>query len=201
MNKSSPLFFFTLLILVIGCFYAQPTAGNKCPQITTPNVDVPRYLGVWYEISSSAAIRETFERNCLCTNAQYTLSNTTEGALVVNNECRKKNVTNPWQVAIGQATVPNLNETGKLQVTFGASPPAPYWIILVDQVSYSWAVVWSCESFFGIEGYTLWILSRTPTMEQSLYDELTAQASKLTGIDAQKELIPTVQGPQCNYNR
>jgi lipocalin len=63
---------FTTLFLIIQ----MTTAFQKiaaCPDAKTVNLDVAKYFGSWYEIGVSPWPRRTFQRNCVCTLAKYSL--------------------------------------------------------------------------------------------------------------------------------
>ncbi|HTL80224.1 MAG TPA: lipocalin family protein, partial [Bacteroidia bacterium] len=57
------------------------TAKNRILQ-TVQHVDLEKYCGKWYEIASYP---QTFEKNCYCSTAEYTLSD--KGYVVVENSC------------------------------------------------------------------------------------------------------------------
>ena len=49
------------------------TCGYFNPIDIQSDLDVNKYLGEWYELATSAIVRNTFERGCSCTKATYTL--------------------------------------------------------------------------------------------------------------------------------
>lgn len=184
----------TLFLVVVLCF-AGVSVAKQCPNVQpVTDLNVLKYLGLWYESSTTSTSDNTFERNCYCTRANYSLS--TDGSyLVVDNTCNLGSVQGPQQAAIGKA-VPDPENPAKLNVTFGPSPPAPYWVIILDP-NYQYAVVWSCEAVLFTPVEFMWVLSRTPTMDASLYASITQQAQKITGYNVDT-LIPTPQ-QGCTY--
>lgn len=53
---------------------------------TEANVDLERYMGIWYEI---AALPTSFEKGCTCTKAEYQLADDKSYVKVINS-CMKK---------------------------------------------------------------------------------------------------------------
>ena len=164
--------------------------ARSCPDVATVDLNITRYLGIWYEIATTESMHDVWEYKCECTYANYTLD---KQGVAVSNGCRRGSVDAPYTFAEGQAIVPDPSQPGKLAVRFSdESPYAPYWVIVLDP-DYTEAVVWSCDNFFGKEIYFMWVLARTPTISQADYTALTQKASQITGVDAANVLIPTIQ--------
>ena len=179
-----------ILLLVLLAGASRVIAENPCPPTPTVDLNVTRYLGIWYEIATTAGMRDTWERNCDCTYANYTAD---AKGLLVTNGCRRGSVTSPYTFAVGQAIIPDSSQPGKLAVRFSnLSPYSPYWVIVVD-ADYTQAVVWSCDDVANREVYNMWVLSRSQAISQTDYTSLVALATALTGIDASQQLIPTLQ--------
>ena len=179
-----------LFLALISLFALPIRASDPCPDIDAVNLNVTKYLGIWYEIATSEFMRLTWEHNCDCTYANYTAD---EKGVLVTNGCRRGSVTTPYTFAIGQAIIPDPSQPGKLAVRFSnLSPYAPYWVIIIDP-DYTQAVIWSCNDVLNNEEYSMWIIARTQTIPQSDYDALVQKTSELTGIDAAKAFIPTTQ--------
>jgi len=170
----------------------------KCPNPDTVSpFDLKAYTGGWYEIATSPTSRETFERNCSCTHAQYTPL--PSGFIQVNNTCSVNSLNSNCQKAVGRAVVNETNPS-KLSVSFGGPFDAPYWIIVASPIvnnQYQYAVVWSCTQIAFTVVEFAWILSRNSIIDNSLYNDLTNQLNKLTGYPIEK-LIPTAQRG-CEY--
>jgi len=123
---------------------------------TVKQVDLNKYAGKWYEI---AAYPQWFEKGCSNTTATYTAK---DGYIEVFNSSIKKNKINSIK---GKAFVVKGSDNTKLKVQFFFPFKGNYWIIdLADD--YSWAVVSDPKM------KTLWILSRTPTIELPIYDKI-----------------------------
>ena len=132
--------------------------GSKSDLTTVQSVEVGRYLGRWYEI---ARYPNRFQKQCAGdTTATYSLLK--DGRIEVLNQCRKSD--GKMDDAKGKAKIADKKTNAKLRVTFFWPFYGDYWIIGLDP-EYRWAVV-------GEPGRKyLWILSRTPEMQQSDYDE------------------------------
>lgn len=178
--------------LCLFLFFAYTLA--TCPNTTVADpFDVSQYLGLWYEIATTPDEVNTFERNCYCTRANYTLEN--DGSVLVQNSCNHGSVSGPLYIANGTAIIEDPSQPAKLSVSFGSPVYAPYWIIINDD--YENAVVWSCSSFGLFRVEFMWILSRQPTMSSSTYQMLTSEAQKKTGYDVSRLILSTQQG--CSY--
>eukprot|EP01120_Amphizonella_sp_Union-15-10_P009452 TRINITY_DN357_c0_g1_i2.p1 TRINITY_DN357_c0_g1~~TRINITY_DN357_c0_g1_i2.p1 ORF type:complete len:212 (-),score=41.96 TRINITY_DN357_c0_g1_i2:60-695(-) len=180
-------------ILLILCVLAY-TFARECPNVPTAKEIPSRYAGVWYEIATVPLAKETFERNCFCTFANYTIAGPQQ--VTVINTCNVDSVNGRVDVTKGNAIIPDLAQPGKLEVSFGG-PYAPYWIINLD-TNYQWAVIWSCTDILGFDIEFLWVLSRTPTLDETLYQQLIQKAASETGYDISRLLKTTQQG--CTYS-
>ncbi|MCB2219216.1 MAG: lipocalin family protein [Bacteroidetes bacterium] len=128
--------------------------------------DIDQYLGKWYEI---ARYDHRFERGLVGVTATYTFRS--DGKIKVVNEGFKKKLTGKKSKAIGKAKIPDPNNPAKLKVSFFLFFYGDYFVLELDK-NYQWAVVGSSSDNY------LWILSRSPKMEEHLYRELL---EKLTG--------------------
>ena len=132
-----------------------------------PHVELKRYLGKWYEIAHLPA---RFQEGCTDTTATYTLSE--DGSISVLNECRRNGKV---KRAKGKAKVVDKNTGAKLKVTFFWPFYGDYWIIDLGK-DYDYAVVGSPDHKY------LWILSRTPQMDDKLFSQLI-ESVKSKGFD------------------
>lgn len=130
------------------------------PLEAVPYVDLSRYVGTWYEI---ATIPQRFQKDCVAVTATYTLRE--DGKIKVVNKCRKKTLDGEVKSVTGKAWVVNKKTNAKLKVQFFWPFKGDYWIIELGP-DYQYAVVGHPDRKY------LWILSRTPQMEESLYQEL-----------------------------
>ena len=150
------------------------------PLKVVPQVDLSRYMGTWYEI---ARFPHRFEEGCVATKATYTLRE--DGKVDVLNECRTESIDGPVRTVKGTAKVVDKKSNAKLKVTFFWPFYGDYWIIELGE-NYEYAVV-------GHPGRKyLWILSRTPFMDDGLYNRIVERLQKEQAYDTTK-LINTVQ--------
>lgn len=161
-------------ILLGGC-----ASTIRTPPSTVDRVDVPRYLGRWYEI---ARLPMPFQRSNEAAIAEYGIN--PDKTLSVHNIAIRPNGTS--HDIHGYATLLNPPENTKLAVRFstwfGPFMPVPkegnYWILYIDE-NYQRAIVGTPDYKF------LWILSRTPTIPGQGLQELTTRARKL-GFDVSR---------------
>lgn len=141
-----------------------PAAGDEYPPLATvPQVDLARYMGKWYEI---AAFPQRFQKGCHCSTAEYEM--TDKGFVRVINSCRKDGPQGKVKVAKGKAFIVEGSGNAKLRVQFFWPFRGNYWIIDLAE-DYSYAVVGEESRKY------LWILSRTPRMDEALYQEILAR--------------------------
>ena len=125
-------------------------------------VDLSRYAGRWYEI---ARLPNRFEKKCAdSVSATYTLRS--DGKVDVVNRCRKAN--GEYTTAKGKAKIVDKKTNAKLKVTFFWPFYGDYWILDLGP-NYEYAVVGAPNRDY------LWILSRTPQLDEQLYQGLLAK--------------------------
>lgn len=143
---------------------AAVTSAATSPLPVVPQVDLKRYTGTWHEI---ARLPNRFQRACVAdTQATYTLR--PDGKITVLNRCRT--ASGSTKSATGTARVADAKgPNSKLKVTFFWPFSGDYWIIGLD-AEYRWALV-------GEPGRDyLWILSRTPKLEEATYRHIVELA-------------------------
>lgn len=129
---------------------------------TVPYMDLPRYMGLWYEI---ARYENSFEKGMTQVTATYTLL--PDGKIRVENAGSKNGV---MKRAVGRAYCPDITQPGKLKVSFFLSFYSDYYILELDEVEYAYVLVGSSSDKY------LWILSRTPYLAKETKDKLVASA-------------------------
>jgi apolipoprotein D and lipocalin family protein len=144
---------------LLGAQHSSAQATSTSPLTAVDNVDLRRYAGKWYEI---ARYPNRFQRNCQSdTTAIYTLRG--DGKVQVVNACREKN--GKITTARGTAKVVDKKTNAKLKVTFFWPFYGDYWVIGLSP-DYQYAIVGEPSRKY------LWILSRTPRMEEAEYQEV-----------------------------
>lgn len=155
------------LAMVVIARPSDSAASDKVPPLeTVPHVDLNRYLGKWYEIAS---FPQWFQKGCVATSATYILRE--DGDINVLNECRKGALDGDFKRAKGKAWIVDRQTNARLKVRFFWPFSGDYWIIdLADD--YQYAVVGHPNRRY------LWILSRTPRMDPSVYDGILERLKK-----------------------
>ena len=174
------LFIATLLTAAPVALLGMGARESLPPLEVVPQVDLSRYMGTWYEI---ARFPHRFQEGCVATKATYALRE--DGKVDVLNECRTESIDGSVRTAKGTARVVDKKSNAKLKVTFFWPFYGDYWIIDLGE-NYEYAVV-------GHPGRNyLWILSRTPSMDDALYNQILERLQKEKAYDTSK-LIKTVQ--------
>ena len=127
---------------------------------TVSFVDLEKYQGKWYEI---AAFPQRFQKGCHCTTATYTKSE--KGYIIVENRCNIDSISGKESYIKGKAFIDPDTGNSKLKVQFFWPFKGKYWIIDLAE-DYSYAVVGHPNRKY------LWILSRTPSMDQKTYEAI-----------------------------
>lgn len=155
-----------LFATLVGASLGVP--ATDLPNRPVAELDLQRYAGQWHEI---AHLPMFFQRQCVDSiTATYTPR--PDGTVGVRNACRTKN---GMDASDGVAR-PAEAQAGALKVRFApgwlAWLPwvwADYWVIELDP-GYRWAVVG------GPSRKYLWVLSREPTMDGSLFRSIRDRA-------------------------
>ncbi len=150
----------TILSLAIVVFSCAGAAKNESPLTVVDTVNLDRYLGKWYEIASNPS---WFQKGCTGSTAEYSLLS--DGKIQVVNRCYKDSLEGPLKESKGKAEVVDTTTNAKLKVWFFWPFKGDYWIIDLNS-DYQWAVVGEPSRKY------LWILSRTPTMDEAVYQEI-----------------------------
>jgi apolipoprotein D and lipocalin family protein len=133
---------------------------------TTAHVDLNRYMGKWYEIASFPM---RFQKGCVASAATYTLRK--DGDVDVLNQCRDKTLDGKLRNAKGKAWVVDRQSNARLKVRFFWPFSGDYWIIDLG-TNYEYAVVGHPKRNY------LWILSRSPKMDQAVYEGIIERLKK-----------------------
>ena len=150
-------------------------------------LDVPRYMGTWYEI---AKYRNWFQKKCISdTRAEY--SQQPDGRVQVINRCRE--ASGELSEAVGMARQIGAADSPKLEVRF-----APAWLSFLPMV---WGDYWviDLDPDYRLVAVSepsreyLWVLSRTPAVDAQAYEALLARLAA-RGFDLGKLERTTQQG-------
>jgi len=159
-------------ILLVLPALASAIAQKEEPLRVVPAMDLERYAGKWYEI---ARFPNRFQKRCAGeVTAEYTLQ--PDGKITVLNRCRLAD--GGYIQAKGLAkTVGKGRPNSVLKVRF-----APAFLSFIPQVwgdyqvlalspDYQWAVIGDPARKY------LWILSRTPRLDDATYNRAVAEAT------------------------
>jgi len=168
-----------VLVVLVAMAAAAVVSAEEPPLEVVESVDLDRYLGTWYEIASYPA---WFQRGCTAVTAQYSLRD--DGLIRVVNSCNKGSLDGKLKQSTGRAKVVDGSNNAKLKVSFFGPFWGDYWIVDLDP-KYRWAVV-------GVPSRKyLWILSRTRSMDEALYQEIVGRL-QAKGYDKAR-LVRTLQ--------
>lgn len=154
-----------LLLIGLGSSQVMAQQGDQSVK-TIAALDVPRYLGTWYEI---AKFPNWFQKKCVSnTKAVYTAK--PDGNLRVLNSC--KTATGETSEAEGLARQIGAKDSPKLEVRF-----APEWLSFLPLV---WGDYWviDLDPQYQVAAVSdprreyLWVLSRTPQLDPKVYADL-----------------------------
>jgi lipocalin len=165
----------TGLMLSTSCSSAQKSMKMNIVK----EVDLQRYAGTWYEI---ARFPHRFERDLVGVTATYKLLE--NDRIEVINQGYKYTLDGELKRAVGKARVPDPERPRHLRVSFFWIFYSDYLILELDQENYQYVLIGSSSDRY------LWILCRTPQMDDQTYQMLVKRAVEL-GYDVSKlELVP-----------
>lgn len=157
---------FISLICLTGC-----NRDSFADSLPAQRFELSKYLGTWYEI---ARIPNWFEKDLQKVTATYSLK--ANGRVEVKNQGYLKS-SNELKTAMGEAWLDGNEKLARLNVSFFFLVSAPY-IVFELAPDYSYALVGSGKDY-------LWILSRTPQLDQKIYNGLLSKAASV-GYDTSR---------------
>lgn len=164
--------------LLVGVISLLLSGCLGMPESITPvkNFELNKYLGKWYEI---ARLDHSFERGLEQVTAEYTLRE--DGGVRVKNRGFSRKASK-WKEAIGKAYFVGNESEGYLKVSFFGPFYGSYVVFDLDRNNYQYAFVSGPNTSY------LWLLSRTPTVDEALLAEFVMKAKRL-GYDTDKLII------------
>lgn len=156
----------SVLAALTACNTTDRAEQSNLPTLTTvAEVNVPRYLGTWYQ---QALIPNKFQAMCVSdTRATYLRGG---DDLVVVNQCRRAD--GQIEKAQGVAKIVEGSNNAKLRVSFFRPFYGDYWVLALDP-GYSWVLVGEPKREFG------WILSRDNKLDEATLDQILDRAVSL----------------------
>lgn len=180
---------------------AVALVSGKVNPDTVDSLDVPKYLGLWYQMYADEAVIKSFETDSYCCTALY--GDNADGTLSVHNYASQNDPTGAVPYTIdGYAYQTNPEEyPGQLKVVFNSDDafafPAPYWILELGPINsngqYDYAIVSDSVSAF------LFVLARDVETYYAKYDAQVQQTLKDLGFTGATAPIKTYQGRDCVY--
>lgn len=149
-----------LALLLTGCLGMPKTV------VPVENFELDRYLGKWYEI---ARLDHSFERGLEKVTAEYSLRDD-GGVAVINRGYSVKD--KEWQQAEGRAYFVDDTNLGYLKVSFFGPFYGSYVVFELDRENYQYAFVSGPNTSY------LWLLSRTPQLDQGTIQKFKRLAGK-----------------------
>ena len=181
MKTSIPTCLIAALVLLCGC---MTTAQKKAPLKTVDHVDLARFMGDWYVIGTIPWI---VEKNNVGTMDIYKMR--PDGRIDITYAFHKKDLSAKRQEMYAIGTVLDKQSNARWGVQFFWPFKAPYLVIDLAP-DYSTTTI----------GYPsrdlIWIMARTPTLSESVYQSLLKNASS-QGYDIQRIVkVPQPKGLQ-----
>lgn len=188
-----------ILVLVIktNIAFTNEQINSNHEVTTVPFVELDKYLGKWFEISS---IPQFFQRKCESNvTAEYFIDS--EKTIKVVNSCDEKD--GARKIAEGRARIEDSKTNAKLKVTFVKffrwiyAFGGDYWVIDLAP-DYRYAVVGHPSREYA------WILSRIPNMDEkdliSISNNLVNQGYDLCKLMTSKQTGGlNIKVPLCEY--
>ncbi len=160
-----------LVAMSVAAFLPLCLCAGEVDNTPVGSLDLPRYLGRWYEI---ARFDHSFERGMSRVAAEYRLRD--DGKVEVVNSGWKDG---KFKQALGKAKQPDPEKNpALLKVSFFLFFYSDYRVLMLSD-DYSVALVGSSSDKY------LWILSRTPVLPQETLDAVLAEARR-RGYDTSK---------------
>ena len=179
-----------LMGALLGLCALRAVAGEAAPAAPVPPqhgelstiaaLDVPRYMGTWFEI---AKYPNWFQKKCTGggTTAQYRQQ--ADGTVQVINRCRLESGAMNEAMAtarqVGSATSPKLKvRFAPAWLSFLPFVWGDYWVIDLDEPYQLVAVSEPSQEY-------LWVLARTPQVDPTAYNALLTRLAQ-KGFDVSK---------------
>ena len=150
-----------IFLMALSAMLFTGCESAKLDNSTVKSVDLSRYLGSWYEI---ARFDHSFERGMEYAMAHYTMRD--DGKIDVLNTGIKDG-----RAKDAKGIAKTTNQQGLLRVSFFGPFFSDYRIMLLDE-NYQYVLVGGSTNRF------LWILSRTPQLDEPTLSLILAEADR-----------------------
>jgi lipocalin len=150
-----------IFLMALSAMLFTGCESAKLDNSTVKSVDLSRYLGSWYEI---ARFDHSFERGMEYAMAHYTMRD--DGKIDVLNTGIKDG-----RAKDAKGIAKTTNQQGLLRVSFFGPFFSDYRIMMLDE-NYQYVLVGGSTNRF------LWILSRTPQLDEATLSLILAEADR-----------------------
>ena len=188
---------FVLLVVVILSSVNAALNATIAKLPTVPTLNVPQYLGLWYQVYADPAVVASFEKGTQCATAKY--GDNGDGTLSVHNYATYTDTGTPY-VSDGYAYQKDVADPGKLMVHFSSSDAfpfdAPYWVVSLGPVvnnQYDYAIVTDNLSLY------LFVLTRDVATYYAKYDADVQKQLTAFGFSGLTKPVQTYHGSDCVY--
>lgn len=155
-------FIATIIMMTVSIFsFFSCCSTLTVDNTAVKNVDLNRYLGQWYEV---ARFDHSFERDMEQCTANYSMRE--DGKIKVLNQGIKNG---KWKTSEGKAIL--TDHPGILRVSFFGPFYTDYRILMLAP-DYSYALIGGNSDDY------LWILSRTPQLDEIMRNRLIQEAQR-----------------------
>lgn len=159
------------LILCLGLLVSISTFARPAPLPVASDVDVARFIGRWYTITS---LPQFFTRNCEGQTAEYGIMN--EKTISVHNVCYKEN--GKKKEISGKGIIQDAPNNARLIITFDT-----FWTRLF-RVKGDYNIIKLGDGYDTVmvgstDRKSLWIMSRTSTIDPTTLLEYKKEAKEL----------------------
>jgi apolipoprotein D and lipocalin family protein len=173
-----------IAVITLGTVtFAAAGAPAPTPVQSIENVDLPRFMGRWYEI---ARLPNRFQKGCAGSETDFSLRD--DGQITVIYTCRNGK-DGSSRLSKGHAWVIDPASNARLKISFFWPFRSDYWIIELGR-EYEYTVIASPNRKY------LWILSRTPSMSDDLYADIMKEVER-QGFDT-KDVLKEIPGNRGN---
>jgi len=169
--------YFVSTIIILVQIFCGCNAIKSQTMKTVEKVDIERYMGTWYEI---ARFPHWFEKRLVGVTATYSLKK--NGKVEVLNQGYKDSLNGKLKRAKGFAKIPDPMVPGRLKVYFFWPFGGEYLILDLDE-NYQYVLVGDSSLKY------LWILSRSPKLNDKVYTHLVEKAKSLGFNTARLEKV------------
>ena len=121
------------------------------------------------------------------------ITDSTTGDGLADNDCRYKEVDGKWTNVTGYLSNENLEVPGNWLETINGGSPVNYTVISIGD---DYSVEYDCGTSYGVTNYCVHVMSRTPTMDPTLFNKLIAEAEAM-GLNPQELEVTMTKQEGC----